>query len=264
MRQNSGWLLFISVLICGIFCRAEPVQEEETYYVIPMHRLDDSFSSNWVAQVKSVLPPKYAKDEGLTFQVATNLLCREGKRGNYKAMGLWGFTKIIRSKDKESIEDGIHLMEVSADKGYVPAMDTLGVIFSQGKYVLQDYARSRHWYEMAATNGDAGAEAQVGTFYHYGLGVAPDRDMTIKYYRMAAEHTNYEAMKSLGYILSNGPETQRDMSAAKYWSERAAREGDNARAMYNLGVFAQNGSTDRKSTRLNSSHLPTSRMPSSA
>ena len=61
--------------------------------------------------------------------------------------------------------------------------------------------------------------------------------MAAKCYRRSAEQTNYVAMKSLGYLLSNGLGVNQDLEAARYWLTRAAEEGGNRRAMYNLGVL---------------------------
>jgi len=247
MRQYlECFLLLVLLLICGMSCQTGPKPEEMTHYVVPAHRLDDGFSSNWVAETRSVLPQKYAKDEGLTFQTATNLLSRESARGNYKAMELWGLAKVLRSTTVEGVDEGMQLMQTSAEHGNVLAMFNLGLLFSQGKYVRKDYTQSFHWYEMAADTGMAEAELELGACYYYGLGVSPNFAMSVKYYRLAAEQTNYVAMKSLGFALSNGPEVSRDKAAAKYWTERAATEGGNARAMYNLGVFALQDSTNKE------------------
>ncbi len=236
--------------ICGISCQSGPKPEQMTHYVVPAHRLNGAFTSNWVAQVRSVLPAKYANDPDLTFQTATNLLCRESERGNLTAIELWGIVKVVRSTTKEGVDEGMELMQASAETGNVMAMLNLGTIFSQGQYVRKDYTQAFHWYEMAADKGNADGELEAGACYHYGLGVSPNFDLAVKYYRLAAEQTNYVAMKSLGYVLKSGPDKTKDLDAAKYWTKRAATEGGIARAMYNMAGFAMDESTNDESLQI--------------
>jgi len=44
-------------------------------------------------------------------------------------------------------------------------------------------------------------------------------------------------MKSLGYMLLDGLGVSKDLETSRYWCTRAAKEGNNRRAMFNLGVI---------------------------
>jgi uncharacterized protein len=118
-------------------------------------------------------------------------------------------------------------------------MANLGMEYETGKCTPVDYDRAFHWFSLAAAAGNAKGELQLGACYQYGLGTAPDPVKTVKYYRLAASQTNYVAMKCLGCVLMNGIGTPRDPETAKYWLTRAATEGGNHRAMYDLGVYYQ-------------------------
>jgi len=61
--------------------------------------------------------------------------------------------------------------------------------------------------------------------------------MAAKYFRLSADQTNYVAMKSLGYLLMHGYGVKTNETEAESWFKRAANEGGNRRAMYNLGVI---------------------------
>ena len=125
----------------------------------------------------------------------------------------------------------------SAAAGNVPAMINLGYLFEGGKYVKRNYNEAFLWFGLAAELGNAEAQLQFGGCHHYGLGVTPNYSKAAKYYRLSAEQTNYVAMKSLGFLLMNGFGVETNDDEAKSWLMRAANEGRNRRAMYDLGVL---------------------------
>jgi len=201
--------------------------------------MQNVFSSNWLKAVTAVLPNQYATRRNLKFEQMTNYLCKESQNGNKGAEALWGTVLIGQSHLSEESTNGLQLLQDSAEKGYTPAMVYLGGIYENGQYVSTNYDRAFHWFSRAAAAGDADGELQLGACYHYGFGTAPDPTKTVQLYRLAAMQTNYVAMKSLGYLLMNGIGTPVDADTAKYWFTRAAKEGGNRRAMYDLaGIYA--------------------------
>lgn len=199
--------------------------------------LPPTLSTNWAAQVEAVLPPRALRRGELTFQRTTNLLCRESRHGNRAALELWGLAEVGDSHTPEQLQAGIQMLKSSAGKGYVPAMLNLGDLYETGRYVTTNYDEAFHWFGLAADHGSAQGELELGGCYHYGLGTIPDLPMAARCYRLAAGQTNYAAMKSYGDLLINGLGVPRDLDAAEYWFTRAAMEGGNRRAMYDLGVL---------------------------
>ena len=204
---------------------------------MPAHPFDDRFSTNWFAAVRAALPAGYSENVNFDFQAATNGLCQESRQGNLAAQALWGIALIVTSSSSETTETGLKLLRGSAEKDYVPAMLNLGYLFEGGIYVRRNYNEAFHWFSRAAEMGVAEAQLQLGGCYHYGLGTTPNYSMAAKYYRLSAGQTNFVAMKSLGYLLMNGYGVETNEDEAKYWLMRAANEGRNRRAMYNLGVL---------------------------
>ena len=93
-------------------------------------------------------------------------------------------------------------------------------------------------------------------------------DFTPEYYLKTWRKTVEEGVREDGLIHDVADDIHEYFTSAKMrdWCEI----GDDARRIYNM-MFAdspdeevQDESPDRKSTRLNSSHIPLSRMPSSA
>lgn len=198
-------------------------------------RANGLLSTNWLESLKEAVPSETITPES-NLQTVTNLLCKESQRGNIAAQGLWGFFVLVQSKSPEDESAGLQLLRNSASNGFVPAMVNLGLMLEGGVYVRQDYTEAFYWFGKAAKRNNSEAISQLGGCYHQGLGTARDLAKAVECYRRSAELTNYVAMKSYGYLLMNGIGVEKDIKAAKYWFTRAAKEGGNPRAMYNLGV----------------------------
>lgn len=203
----------------------------------PSHAFDLALSTNWMAAANAALQVAYVTNTNLDFQTVTNLLRQQSGRGNYAAQGLWGFVLVVQSRSPEQTKTGLELLRKSADNGYVPAILNLGLLLESGKFVGTNYTEAFHWFNLAADKGNSDGQLQLGGCYHYGLGTTQNLAIAAQCYRRSAEQTNYVAMKSLGYLLMNGLGVEKDLEAAKFWLTRAAREGGNRRAMYNLGVL---------------------------
>lgn len=198
---------------------------------------DERFSTNWQMEVRKALPAKYFDRGDLNFQETTNDLCNESRQGNVAAQALWGFTLIVQSHSRDTTDTGLQFLRGSAEKGYVPAMLNLGSIFEGGQFVRRNYNEAFHWFSQAAELGDPEAQHQVGVCYHRGFGVTPNFTMAAKFYQLAADQTNFAAMKNLGLLLMEGKGLEENDDKAKYWLLRAATEGQNRRAMYDLSVL---------------------------
>ena len=61
-----------------------------------------------------------------------------------------------------------------ADQGDAEAQFGLGLVYTLGHGVPQDYAKAREWYEQAAAQGYADAQALLGVLYALGQGVPQD------------------------------------------------------------------------------------------
>jgi TPR repeat protein len=234
MLKIFNWLIVCLFILSAIGRAQASVPSDDD---IPAHPFDDRFSTNWFAMVQAALPAKYSENHQLDFEAATNGLAHELSTENVAAHALWGFTLIILSKSPEATDKGLKLLREAANQGYLPAMINLGYLFENGRFVRQNYNESIHWFSLAAAPGNAEAELQLGACYFYGLGVTPDYAMAAKYFRYSAEQTNYAAMKSLGFVLSQGQGAKTNYDEVRHWFLRAANEGGNRRAMYDLGAL---------------------------
>ena len=227
---------FISLLISAFGQQtnntADTLSEDELSY-----SFDTRFSTNWYESVQAAIPAGYLQNGKYDFQAATNALLLESRKGNVAAQALWGTVLIVLNDSLESKEAGLKLLRGSADWGNVAAMLNLGYLFESGRYVRRNYNEAFHWFGQAADAGNADGELQLGGCYHYGLGTTPNYSMAAKYYKLSATQTNFVAMKCLGYLLMNGYGVTTNEAEARSWLMRAAKDGKNRRAMFNLGVL---------------------------
>jgi TPR repeat protein len=167
----------------------------------------------------------------------------------------------------------------AAQKGNAKAQNNLGLLYTRGEGVAQDYALAVDWYRKAAEQGFAKAITNLGVMYENGFGVKQDEDEAMRLYRLGgryeaasteaaldrigfvfdkrlatpaaegrplaatlaeAQRGDPDAQFILAWLLSNGPERERDFRAAARWYQSAAGQG-RAAAMANLGLLYVKG-----------------------
>jgi hypothetical protein len=75
----------------------------------------------------------------------------------------------------------------AAEQGNAPAQYHLGLAYSIGEGVPQDYAEAARWYRKAAEQGHAAAQYNLALQYHFGEGVPQDYIQEAAWIRKAAE-----------------------------------------------------------------------------
>ncbi|MDA9975823.1 sel1 repeat family protein [Alphaproteobacteria bacterium] len=75
----------------------------------------------------------------------------------------------------------------AAEQGEASAQFRFGLMYGNGKGVIQDYAEAAKWYRKMAEHGVAGAQYILGAIYNEGEGVTQDYAEAVKWYRKAAE-----------------------------------------------------------------------------
>ncbi|WP_302992038.1 tetratricopeptide repeat protein [Barnesiella intestinihominis] len=73
----------------------------------------------------------------------------------------------------------------------------MGVCYSLGKGVLQDYTQAVYWYRKAAEQGSATAQLCLGSCYYDGIGVLVDKPQAVYWWSKAAEQGNADAIELL-------------------------------------------------------------------
>ncbi len=104
-----------------------------------------------------------------------------------------------------------------AEQGDAHAQFNLGLMYSDGEGVPQNYIESAKWYRRAAEQGDAHAQFNLGIMYDFGQGVPQDYVESAKWYRRAAEQGDAFAQHSLGIMYSFGQGVPQDYVRAHMW-----------------------------------------------
>ncbi len=105
-----------------------------------------------------------------------------------------------------------------AEQGHAKAQLKLGIMYSQGQGVPQDYVQGAKWVRLAAEQGDVDAQYTLSRMYFEGLGVPHDFLLALMWTNLAAAQGSeaaIEVQKVLGEKL-------RDDQVAE--AQRLARE----------------------------------------
>ena len=75
-----------------------------------------------------------------------------------------------------------------ANLGNAVAQNNLGLMYANGKGVIQDYKTAVKWYRLAAEQGNADAQFNLGLMYGMGRGVIRDPVYAHMWYNIAASN----------------------------------------------------------------------------
>jgi TPR repeat protein len=123
-----------------------------------------------------------------------------------------------------------------AEQGHAWAQYYLGLTYSLGQGVPQDYKQAAYWYAKAAEQGDAGAQFALSGMHFNGEGVTQDYKQAAYWCTKAAEQGNAFAQLNLGLIYFNGWGVPQDYKQAAHWYTKAAEQG-HVDAQNNLGLM---------------------------
>lgn len=118
--------------------------------------------------------------------------------------------------------DALETYHRSADQGDPEAEFKIGLLYSQGHGVAQDYAQAAVWYRKAANHGDASAQAALGALYFLGEGVPQDYADAAVWFQKAADAGVIRAQYMLGTLYATGRGVQQDYAEAYFWLDIAA------------------------------------------
>ena len=107
----------------------------------------------------------------------------------------------------------------AAERGKLSVQNQLelGLMYLQGKEVLQDYEEAARWIRAAAGNGHTTAQANLGLMYLQGKGVPQDYEEAAKWIRKAAGQAEISAQHMLGAMYAEGIGVTQDYIEAYKW-----------------------------------------------
>ena len=99
-------------------------------------------------------------------------------------------------------------------RGNADSQNLLGLAYSLGCGVPQDYEQALGWFRLAAEQGDAAAQNELGAMYALGLGTPQNFDLAVKWYELSADQGNASAQGELGVMYANGSGVQKNKIVA--------------------------------------------------
>jgi TPR repeat protein len=101
-------------------------------------------------------------------------------------------------------EGAVEAFSKAANQNYPDAQANLGLVY-QKKGMLKtgvDLSKARHWFDLAAENGDAKAQFWLACYYQYGWGgLTKDRRKALEQYEKAVAG-NYASAKEALEIMT--------------------------------------------------------------
>lgn len=95
--------------------------------------------------------------------------------------------------------------KISSKVGVLLSQEKLGLIYSEGKGVRQDYATAAKWYQKAAEQSNPSAKNNLGLLYEKGQGVRQNKSEAKELYGQACDSgiqlscDNYRKLNEQGY-----------------------------------------------------------------
>jgi TPR repeat protein len=149
------------------------------------------------------------------------------------------FYGVINKTSKNESEDMLEAVKLgtyAAEEGNVDAQLFLGVCFSRGLGVLQDFKMVFHWYMKAAEQGDPVAQYNVACCHVKGEGVEEDKARAFYWYMKSAKQGFSPAQFNVGGFYFGGDNgVKKDRAKSFYWYMKAAEQG-HVKAQYNVGL----------------------------
>lgn len=127
-----------------------------------------------------------------------------------------------------------------AEKGDAVAQFNLGVLYSQGRVIMQDNKIAMQWYLAAAEQGHAQAQANAGQMYDRGSGVPQDYKKAMRWLELSAKQHNATAQFYIGEMYAQGRGVPQNATEAIKWYRLAADQG-NASASAQLAECYEKG-----------------------
>ena len=111
---------------------------------------------------------------------------------------------------KKDVTMAVELYERAAELGATEAHNNLGVLYEEGKEVVQDMDKAFRHYDAAAMFGHVSARNNLGGIE----GLAGNYDLALQHYLISAKLGHEKSLKCIKFMFMNGLATKDDYAAA--------------------------------------------------
>jgi uncharacterized protein len=113
-----------------------------------------------------------------------------------------------------------------AQAGDPNAQNELGLLYSEGRGLPQNYLEAKDWFKKAADQGHPDAQVNLGTLYFLGRGAPYSDYMALFWFQKAAEQRNALAFAKLGMMYERGRTVSKNLIEAHMWYNLSVAYGE--------------------------------------
>lgn len=147
---------------------------------------------------------------------------------------------LVPDSNRDEITRGLGYLKRSADGGYEPAARDYAQRLEMGIGVPKDEMHARHYYQLAAAQGDTVSQLALASMLEDGRGGEKNEDAAFSLRGEAAATGHPAAQYALGYTFALGLGTGKNPGTAAFWFRLAAEQGHRA-AQSSLGMLYRIG-----------------------
>jgi TPR repeat protein len=151
----------------------------------------------------------------------------------------WGNKCLDVPYEEMSIEQKVMTSQYLAGLNNAEAQFQLGMFYTEGLGVKQDYEQAVVLYRRSAEQGFSQAQFNLGCMYDQGLGVPKSSSLAMNWHLKAANQGLATAQYSLG-VYNEQTLARPNLALAASWYQKSADQGY-IEAQYNLGLFYAKG-----------------------
>jgi len=119
------------------------------------------------------------------------------------------------------------------------AQNKLGLLYSEGQDLPQNYFEAKDWFKKAADQGHADAQVNLGTLYSLGRGAPYSDHMALFWFQKAADQRNALAFAKLGMMYERGRAVPQNLIEAHMWYSLSVAYGEKRAAESREAVATQ-------------------------
>lgn len=137
------------------------------------------------------------------------LLIKDGRAEGLFLLG------VMYAEGKGVVQNHVRAFELyseAAEKNHIGAQYNLGNQYATGEGVARDFSKAEYWWGKAAENGLVVAQLNLGDFYYFGVAGAKNLELARKWLTLAANQGSPEAKAGLARIEAEAAQVAKPSS----------------------------------------------------
>ena len=135
------------------------------------------------------------------------------------------FNKGLQAAESGDFKTALTEWVPLAQQGNASAQHNVGLIYENGKGVLENDKTAVKWYTKAAEQGFANAQYSLGNMYDLGKGVSENDKIAVKWYTLAAKQGHAKGQLATGMMYYFGYGVLTSYLRAYMWTSLSSYNG---------------------------------------